>query len=89
MELCESVLLATKQIQKVHLNHYQRVQAMVYNVSTEDRGSVAKELAGQVKQYVLIRFELVKRMEGERLVKIIVRLSLRGVTCKVAHIRDG
>ncbi|MPC26718.1 Transcriptional regulator ATRX [Portunus trituberculatus] len=33
MELCESVLLATKQIQKVHLNHYQRVQAMVYNHS--------------------------------------------------------
>ncbi|XP_063855287.1 transcriptional regulator ATRX-like isoform X1 [Scylla paramamosain] len=32
MELCESVLLATKQIQKVHLNHYQRVQAMVYNL---------------------------------------------------------
>lgn len=32
-EMCESVVLATKQIQKIHLSHYQRVQAMVYNVS--------------------------------------------------------
>ncbi|KAK4305277.1 hypothetical protein Pmani_022836 [Petrolisthes manimaculis] len=31
-EMCESVVLATKQIQKIHLNHYQRVQAMVYNL---------------------------------------------------------
>ncbi|XP_045601875.2 transcriptional regulator ATRX [Procambarus clarkii] len=31
-EMCESVVLATKQIQKIHLNHYQRVQGMVYNL---------------------------------------------------------
>ncbi|KAG7158745.1 Transcriptional regulator ATRX-like 1, partial [Homarus americanus] len=31
-EMCESVVLATKQIQKIHLNHYQRVQSMVYNL---------------------------------------------------------
>ncbi|XP_064114621.1 LOW QUALITY PROTEIN: transcriptional regulator ATRX-like [Macrobrachium nipponense] len=31
-ELCESVVLATKQIQRIHLNHYQRVQGMVYNL---------------------------------------------------------
>ncbi|XP_063586682.1 transcriptional regulator ATRX-like isoform X3 [Penaeus indicus] len=31
-ELCESVVLATKQIQKIHLTHYQRVQGMVYNL---------------------------------------------------------
>ncbi|XP_050718852.1 transcriptional regulator ATRX-like isoform X2 [Eriocheir sinensis] len=32
LEICESVLLATKQIQKIHLNHYHRVQAMLYNL---------------------------------------------------------
>lgn len=31
-EMCESVVLATKQIQKIHINHYQRVQSMVYNL---------------------------------------------------------
>ncbi|XP_071550743.1 uncharacterized protein [Panulirus ornatus] len=31
-EMVESVVLATKQIQKIHLNHYQRVQGMVYNL---------------------------------------------------------
>jgi len=31
-EMYRSVELATKQIQKIHLGHYQRVQAMVYNL---------------------------------------------------------
>lgn len=35
--MVESVVLATKQIQKIHLNHYQRVQGMVYNVSMEHK----------------------------------------------------
>ncbi|KAK7071802.1 hypothetical protein SK128_025156, partial [Halocaridina rubra] len=31
-ELCESVVLATKQIQRIHLNHYQRIQGVIYNL---------------------------------------------------------